>query len=336
MRRVMILTAAVLWGACAVPSESPLLPGATGDYLGESDPGETPAIFGAGVISFGTHEHHLTVAPGGDRLLYVVADRYRQHHTIIEVARSGDAWLRPEVAPFSGGYNDFAPTFNVDGTKLLFCSNRPMPGADADRSDVNIWVVERTLEGWGEPIPLPGQVNDRSSEYNPTVAADGTLYFQDHDAQGADIYQASLLGSRYGPPTKVEGVNSAGAEIGPYVTSDGNTLLFSSSRAGGQGDMDFWFSTRSPEGSWSEPKNLGDRINTPGADVILSISPDGRFVFFTTFLPVSPQRLKHQSYDDLIAILRSAENGDGTIFWVSTSVLGEVGLPIAGTTLDQP
>jgi len=328
-----ILTVGLLLFACGETAPSPFLPGAEGDYLGEAPPDREMRIFAPGVITFGTHEHHLVLTPAADEMLYVIADRYRQHHTIIRVRRQGERWLLPEVAPFSGEYNDFAPTPTPDGAYLLFCSDRPLPGEGLEPGDVNLWRVDRTAKGWGPPYPLPGEVNDDSNEYNPTVALDGTLYFQDHDETGVDIYRAELLTKRsdgadvpdgvYGAPERVEELASPYPEIGPWVFPDGRTLVFSSPRPGGEGDLDFWAAFRGDDGSWSEPLNLGPSINTPSADAIITLSPDGRYFFFTNFRPIDPDRLENRSYEELLRLLRGPENGDGTIYWISSSVLDE-------------
>jgi hypothetical protein len=293
-------------------------------------PGAEMKVFAQGVVTFGTHEHHLVLTPAGDEMLYVIADRSRRHHTIIRIRRRGERWLHPEVAPFSGEYNDFAPTPTPDGASLLFCSNRPLPGEAPEPGDVNLWRVDRTADGWGPPLPLPGEVNDGSNEYNPTVALDGTLYFQDHDEMGVDLYRSALLaeepdgrGGAYGPPEKVEELAEPYPEIGPLVFPDGRTLVFSSPRPGGEGDLDFWASFREDDGTWSQPRNLGPSINTPSADAIITLSPDGRYLFFTNFRGIDPDRLRNRSYDELVQLLRGPENGDGTIYWISSSVLEE-------------
>lgn len=309
---------------CTREKASVFLPGATGDYLGEDPPAAEMKIFGQGLITFGTHEHHLTFTPGGREMFFVIADRYRRHHTIIRIRRQGAQWLHPEVAPFSGTFNDFAPTPSPDGKTLLFCSNRPLPGASGEPADVNIWAAHQTAEGWGEPEPLPGGVNDGSNEYNPTLAADGTLYFQDHDEGGVDIYASRLVDGAYTEPVKLEGINTPYPEIGPFVSPDGGTLLFSSARPGGEGDLDFWVSFSEADGSWREPVNLGPRINTPSPDAIVTLSPDGKYLFFTNFTGIDPDRLKNIPYRQLVDRLRSAENHDGTLYWISSSIIDDL------------
>lgn len=312
---VLILT------SCSEPAESPFLPGAHGEYLVEPPPAGEMALFAPGLITFGTHEHHLTFTPDGEEMFYVIADMRRRHHTIIQVRRQGDDWLRPKVAPFSGAYNDFAPTPAPDGNSLLFCSSRPLPGAGPEPADVNIWKMDRIEGGWGEPYPLPGDVNDESGEYNPTLALDGTLYFQDHDGTSVEIYRARLVDGAYEAPEKVEEVSTPYPEIAPLVTPDGSTLIFSSGRPGGEGELDFWATFKGEEETWSEPVNLGSSINTPASDAIITFSPDGEFFFFTNFMAVAPDRIRNRPYEELVELLGGPENGDGTIYWISTDVM---------------
>ncbi|MES2778298.1 MAG: OmpA family protein [Bacteroidota bacterium] len=72
----------------------------------------------------------------------------------------------------------------------------------------------------------------------------------------------------------------------PSLTSDGNTLYFSSNMPGGFGGADIYKSTKDAAGSWSKPENLGNLINTEGDELfpfvqdkkqILLFSSNGRF-----------------------------------------------------------
>ena len=324
LRSTILALGTLLALACGEGTPSPYLTEARGDYLGDTPPGREMKIFAPGLVAFGTHEHHFSFTPDGREMYWVIADRYRQHHTIIHTHREGDVWLRPEVAPFSGTFNDFAPTPTPDGTALLFCSNRPLPGEGGEPGDVNIWTMDRTTEGWGEPYPLPGEVNDESPEFNPTVALDGTLYFQDSGGEGVEIFEARRTDGVYGVPQKVEEVSSPYTEMGPLVMPDGQTLIFSSDRPGGEGDLDFWVSFLGEDGAWSDPLNMGPAINTSTADAIITLSHDDRYFFFTNFLAIDPNRLRHQPYEELVKLLDSPENGDGTTYWISTAILEEV------------
>ena len=52
-------------------------------------------------------------------------------------------------------------------------------------------------------------------------------------------------------------------DIQPNVRKDGQEVVFSSNRSGGQGSQDIWVATRESGGeAWSQPVNLGTNINT--------------------------------------------------------------------------
>lgn len=68
-------------------------------------------------------------------------------------------------------------------------------------------------------------------------------------------------------------INSSGYEISPFLSSGNDTLFFSSTGFGGEGDADIFFSVK--QGSWfdwSKPKNLGNRINSSKFDAYFSHS----------------------------------------------------------------
>lgn len=296
-----------------------------GPYLGQSPPGDRPEIFAEGLVALGNHEHHLTLSPNGREMLWVIADKYRARHTLIRAVERDGVWLEPEVASFSGRYNDFAPSFHPDGSALLFCSNRPLPGSDEPTPDANIWVVGRTADGWGQPYPLPAPVNDGTAEYNPSITSDGLLVFQDHDEEGADIYSTRFTDGAWDPPRKIQGgVNSPAAEITPFVSADGSLLLFASDRPGGLGALDLYASRRLPDGGWADPTNLGEKLNSQASDAVPTLSPDGRFLFLTNFEGYGSSDFRNRSYEELARMLRSARNGDGTLYWVSTSFVEEM------------
>jgi hypothetical protein len=63
------------------------------------------------------------------------------------------------------------------------------------------------------------------------------------------------------------------SSIDPFITKDGSTIFFASNRPGGYGGFDIYTSSL-VEGIWSEPKNLGDVVNSPGNEVSPILSND--------------------------------------------------------------
>jgi len=99
-----------------------------------------------------------------------------------------------------------------------------------------------------------------------------------------------------GPP-----INTAAGDDLPFIAPDESYLIFASDRPGGLGYRDLYVSFRVDD-AWSEPVNLGAPINSEAWDIYPSLSPDGRYLFFTR---------------------RTAWNAtdDSDIYWVDAAVI---------------
>lgn len=58
----------------------------------------------------------------------------------------------------------------------------------------------------------------------------------------------------------------------PCLTPDGKTMIFSSDRPGGFGGADLYKTTLDENGKWTEPENLGPKINTQGDELYPTIN----------------------------------------------------------------
>src|SRR5215204_4408278 len=157
-----------------------------------------PTLFAEGVVSTGDFDSHLAFAPDGKTLYFVRSTPNFNLWTILESRFDRGAWRTPEVSPFSGQYSDADPFITPDGSRFYFISNRPAAGKS--KPDLDVWVMEKTAAGWGEPKNLGAPINSPGSEWYPTVAADGTLYFGS-DREGGkgrtDIYRSRLVAGKY-------------------------------------------------------------------------------------------------------------------------------------------
>ena len=74
-------------------------------------------------------------------------------------------------------------------------------------------------------------------------------------------------------------VNSAYKDYAPVISTDGETLYFTSDRPGGYGQTDFWLSKRAGSG-WGGAQNLGPPINTTLPEGTCTITPSQTMVIF--------------------------------------------------------
>lgn len=70
----------------------------------------------------------------------------------------------------------------------------------------------------------------------------------------------------------------------PCLTSDGNTMYFSSDMPGGYGGIDIYKVTKNEKGEWSNAENMGDKINTEGDELFpfYKSGEDNEMFFFSS------------------------------------------------------
>lgn len=280
-----------------------------------------PELFASGRISTGDMELNAAFTPDGKTLYFTKRTPKPQLWVIVVSQLRRGQWSAPEVAPFSGQYNDFDPFVSPDGKRLYFSSNRPVEGAGRARTDYDIWYVERTPRGWSQPQHLDAPVNTPAQEFYPSVTKDGTLYFSSNrpgGSGGGDIYRARFVDGRYAEPENLgDSINATTNEGDPYISPDEDYLIFVSyNRQGASGDGDLYISVRR-DGHWSKAENLGPEINSPALDFCPIVSPDGKWLYFTSergFADTPQQRRLTSS--ELARALHGPGNGLGDIYRV--------------------
>jgi len=68
----------------------------------------------------------------------------------------------------------------------------------------------------------------------------------------------------------------------PCLTSDGNTMYFTSDMSGGYGGTDIYRITKDEKGKWGKPENLGDKINTEGDEMFPFFEENKNILFFAS------------------------------------------------------
>jgi Tol biopolymer transport system component len=168
--RFCTATAAIVFGLLAAQGDSPRPP-----YASER-PLPQPVVFAEGTISTGDFESHPEFTPDGNTLYFVKSDPAFSFWTIYISRWEGSRWSKPVVAPFSGKYRDADPFITRDGKQFFFISDRPVDGKQ-DRG-MDVWVMQRNGNGWGEPknlarrLTLPATSGtQRSRTVEPSISA---------------------------------------------------------------------------------------------------------------------------------------------------------------------
>ena len=88
--------------------------------------------------------------------------------------------------------------------------------------------------------------------------------------------------SAWSAPVNLKTVNSDAGDPGPFISKDGLSLYFGSSRSGGYGAIDIHVSHRAGlDAPWEPPQNLGPTVNTSCNEQTPTLSVDGHWLYFS-------------------------------------------------------
>lgn len=97
------------------------------------------------------------------------------------------------------------------------------------------------------------------------------------------LWMSTFQDNNWGVPIKMsKSINIAKYQRHACFTPDGKTIYFSSNYKKGNGGYDLFFSHSDGAGGWSEPKNLGELINTKGDEDSPFITKDGKRLYFSS------------------------------------------------------
>lgn len=182
---------------------------------------------------------------------------------------------------------EYFPVLTADEQTLVFTKNKRRAGGVDMQED---FYISFSKNGeWMPAMNLGRPINTDDNEGAQTITADGKQLFfigcnRKRTGLGScDIYRSLRNGKNWGEPENLGSpVNSSKWESQPSVSADGKTLYFVSNRGGGEGGMDIWVTHLAPNGKWTNPRNLGDVINTPFSEETPFIHPDGKTLYFTS------------------------------------------------------
>lgn len=213
-------------------------------------------------------------------------------------------------APFNQGDNYGGVTVSVNNKEVFVTIGTPIPGSKAKNFDIYRTHYDTHMDfgsgkqvfEWTEPENLGPNINTPDGwESQPSLSSDGkTLYFATvrKDSKGTDIYYSTRGANGEWSPAKPlpAPINTVGDEKAPFLHSDSRTLYFAArppkDEATGKEDItqghrgiggyDIFFSRMNDDGTWTEPKNIGNPINTPQDDHGLIVSADGHTAYFAS------------------------------------------------------
>ncbi len=186
--------------------------------------------------------------------------------------------------------DEYWPSITADGHMLIF--TRQANAGDQKQgygiAQEDFYISYLSENGWQKAINAGAPLNTRQNEGAQSLSSDGSyMYFTACDRAGGvgscDIFFSSLNNGRWSVPVNLgTPVNTKFWESQPSISADGKLLFFSSSRTGGIGGKDIWYTSQDEKGKWTNPKNMGETINTSGDEMSPFIHFDGKTLYYSS------------------------------------------------------
>ena len=158
---------------------------------------------------------------------------------------------------------------------LVFTATRAALDERSKTTEYNnaLYTTAQHSGGFGEAQKLAVAGINNTHQGVASFTADGKKMFftgwntQADGKKSFAIYSSEQTANVWSPAVLVAGsINVEGADARqPHITADGNYLLFSSNRPGGQGGFDIWYAPLK-DGKFGKAMNIGAAINTKEDD----------------------------------------------------------------------
>ncbi|MEM0933589.1 MAG: hypothetical protein AAGJ12_14060 [Bacteroidota bacterium] len=262
-------------------------------YFAQKPPDTIPEIFAPGIISVnGRYEHGISFSPDLDEV-YFSSNKKGGLTDIYFSKLEGGEWTEVQKAKFTKGRKDeeMHPYVSFNGEKIYFVA------LNADNTDTKIWFVNRLKDSWSDAEKLNSPINDDEVFY-PNETKDGDLLY--FNVSKRKTYYASYRNGEFLEGQEMEIEFGVHGFISP---SQDYLLVNARNKEDDQRKSDIYVYFKKKDRTWSKPISLGKEVNSNFSETCPSITPDGKYLFFSRY---------------------NEEGGLSNFYWVSTEVINKV------------
>lgn len=178
-------------------------------------------------------------------------------------------------------FPEYFPSISADNQSFIFSRL-------VNRQQEDIFITHQVRGDWAPSLPISDLINTEYNEGALCISSNGQYIFfssnkPDENFGSHDIYFSLLQGNTWSKPYNAgPKINSKYWDSHPTLSADGRTLYWLSTRPGGYGAEDIWYSSLDSTDHWTEAKNIGPTINTPYKEFTPFIYSDGATLFFSS------------------------------------------------------
>ncbi len=259
--------------------------GKQSSYLGQKPPGLTPKPFAPSLVTSEGWEYGGAFNPDMKEFYFLKLVEGTRNQNFMVYKKEENKWNTTLISSSKG-----QPFISPDGKTMHLGRRYKELNKNGDWSEI------KKLQSPFDSFPI----------MRLTASSKGTYFFDEFKGDyTGDIRYSRLINGKYEEPKLLNNNINSGKSFHPFIAPDESYLLFDSEREGGYGDSDIYISFRQQNGTWGNPINLGDKVNTKAWEASASVTPDGKYLFFN----------RNVGSDEF-------ENVD--IFWVSAEVIGKL------------
>ncbi|MFK7775717.1 MAG: OmpA family protein [Saprospiraceae bacterium] len=187
---------------------------------------------------------------------------------------------------------------------------------DPQRSKFNqdIWIAESIFDNFEKithpnyPLnnALPNSVSALTPNGNELVVINQFSQFGGLDKGFSITRKTSDNEWTFPEPIEIKNYSNNNSDVNLAMSADGNILILSMQRYDSFGDNDLYVCFKIGHNQWSEPQNLGPKVNTVYRETTPFLSEDGKRLFF------SSNRKGSLGGSDIFYLIR---NGDSWEDW---------------------
>ncbi|WP_424962740.1 OmpA family protein [Ekhidna sp.] len=190
-------------------------------------------------------------------------------------------------------YVEHSPIISPDGKRLYFSRQFHPDNVGGENDAEDIWVSELDEET-GEWLParnIGPPLNTKGPNFISSISKVGdeeVLILGNRYGKKGRMYTGVSMskkqGDTFSDPESIEIENeynySPNADF--FLAPEGKAMIMSAERDDTYGGRDLYVTFKKNDGTWTEPMNLGNDINSPGEDESPFMAEDGRTLYFSS------------------------------------------------------
>ena len=189
----------------------------------------------------------------------------------------------------NSAYREIAPVISPDG-KTLYYTRWKHPENLGTAKNQDVWFSEIQKDGkWGLAKPIGQPINNTEHNAICAISPDGktillnNIYLKD-GSMSKGVSMSTKVPTGWGFPKSMAVKNFKNkSDFAEYSFSpNGRVMIMTGQFSETQGGKDIYVSFLQADDTWSEPKDLGKKINSADEESTPFIAADGKSLYFST------------------------------------------------------